>query len=1175
MSDQSPNSKMETPARMPVPVFSAARVAEIMAGPGHTVIIPTAEQTTIIEHPLGGTALVIAGAGSGKTETMANRVVWLVANGFADPSQILGLTFTRKAAGELGERIAGRLATFTERLIDAGQRGRLSATEVDRAQALAEVLGDGLDLPDVSTYNAFASGVVQEFGALAGIASSATVIDEATAWRIARDVVCASTDPELVSSGDSIAQVVGRVIELDHAVSDNLTSFDLVAQVITEFERVGSLPYNDKSTGAHKLYAEIRDILKNMRGTQIALRLARVFAEEKRRRGLIEFSDQLALAVETLQRFPKATVQLRQRTPVVLLDEVQDTSVGQTRLLSMLYAGTSVMAVGDPHQSIYGFRGASADNLRSFLRDFRRPGAPAAEAATLSLSVSWRNPSEVLKVANTISAPLTATTPVDVPRLRSKEEHLGPKTGTAVGASASASASASAGAGDLRAKAHTAVEWRFPETLDEEFEQLATWMRDARAEHLQRTGTPATAAVVMRARKWMPAVSDALTRAGVPNRIVGLGGLLTTPEVTEVVCALRCVWFADAGSDLIRLLASPRFRVGAADLAGLRHAASWFAKRDTGQQPLSEEDLRGEQALPDPDRQFTLLDAVDEISSMKRLDHVALARISEVGKERIREAGQVLRRLRQAVGRDIPGLLRAVEYELRIDIELEANERTGYAGGALARANLDAFTDLIEVFLSTDKHGTLASVLAWLERLTELDQAAEHVPEPEPGTVHLITGHGAKGLEWDLVAVPRLVESEFPGSPKEGLGWLRPGKIPDELRGDAAARPKLDWRIATTQAELRERIMGTRGKGDGSTEPVPGYKELLAERSQEEERRLAYVAVTRAASRLLLTGSFWGGTKTPRGPSTFLTELADAGVITGLPVQSAHEEDPLDRPERTAEWPLDPLGARAEAVLTAAATLERALEEPAESRPPQHGAGVEPTVELLLAERDAATRDAVQPANAERLTASTFHEFIEHPAEAERRRIRPVPMRPYRRTRTGNRFHEWVERRVTTSLGTAVPLWGFDPETDDLSRLEFDGEPELQPLIEQFERSRFADRQPIAVELEVSIPFAGRRLVCKLDAVYATGEGTDARVEVVDWKSGRPPKNDAERRSRFLQLDLYRHAYAQWAGIDPARIDVTLFYVAEGQELRGEGNRSLAELEQLWLAAAESLHGEA
>ena len=135
-------------------------------------------------------------------------------------------------------------------------------------------------------------------------------------------------------------------------------------------------------------------------------------------------------------------------------------------------------------------------------------------------------------------------------------------------------------------------------------------------------------------------------------------------------------------------------------------------------------------------------------------------------------------------------------------------------------------------------------------------------------------------------------------------------------------------------------------------------------------------------------------------------------------------------------------------------------------------------------------------------------------------------------------------------------------------RQEFDLERELEPLIRAFERSRWADRKPIAVEQQVTLPFAGRSLVCKLDAVYRDGEGEGARYEVVDWKSGRPPKNDAERELRFLQLDLYRHAYARWAGVEPERIDVTLFYVAEEVELRGKAGRSIGELEELWLEAA-------
>src|SRR5690606_24042141 len=132
-------------------------------------------------------------------------------------------------------------------------------------------------------------------------------------------------------------------------------------------------------------------------------------------------------------------------------------------------------------------------------------------------------------------------------------------------------------------------------------------------------------------RRAMPAVSAALDEAGVPNRIVGVGGLLGTPEVTDLVCALRCLWYADAGSELIRLLAGPRFRVGVADLAGLRDAARWFALRDVAQRRLDDDDLAADGVLPDPDRGFTILDALDEIAGMRSLDHSALRGIGETG----------------------------------------------------------------------------------------------------------------------------------------------------------------------------------------------------------------------------------------------------------------------------------------------------------------------------------------------------------------------------------------------------------------------------------------------------------------------------------------------------------------------------------------------------------------
>lgn len=1161
-------------------VFSAERIAQLLASPTKPPVVPTAEQRAVIEHRLSGSTLVIAGAGSGKTETMANRVVWLVANGLAAPDEILGLTFTRKAAGELRERITGRLATFAARLRDSDERGELSSAESARAAQLMELLADGLDIPEVSTYNSFAAGVLQEFGVAAGAAPGSVVIDEATAWRIAREVVLESDDAALASSDLGIAQLVRHVLHLDHAVADHLSSLDRVDQVVGEFAGVQRLPYNEKTpVDSGKLYAPVRDAVASLAETPLITRLARAYAEEKRRRGLVEFSDQLALATRALERSADAVHVLRRRHRAVLLDEVQDTSVGQTRFLAMIFAGAPVMAVGDPHQSIYGWRGASAEGLQSFHADFRGrgPDGSASAAATLTLSTSWRNPARVLEAANAISGPLAAAAAVDVPR-------LAPRPG--------------AGAGS--------VEWSYPETVHEERLAVAAWMRAARNAHLAEHGEPPSAAVVFRKRSPMAAFSAALTEAGVPNRIVGLGGLLSTPEITDVVSVLRCLWYADAGGPLLRLLSGPRFRIGVADLGGLRDAARWFAERDVSQQPIGEAERSADRVLPDPDRQYTLIDALDQIASMRDLDHRALRGVSETGRTRLRDAGRMLAALRQGVGGSVGELIGATVQALRLDIELDANEARETAGTSAAHANLDAFSDLVEGYLAVDSRGTLPSLLEWIERATESDEAAEHVAAPQPGTVQLITAHGAKGLEWDLVAVPRLVSGEFPGTPRTGAGWLRTGELPDELRGDARARPHLDWRLASTQKELCDRLAA--------------YKEELRERHREEERRLAYVAVTRAAERLLLSGSFWGGQTRPRPPSPFLLELQEAGIIAGVPETSAHEADPGERSELTMQWPPDPLGSRAPAVLRAAATLRAALD----ARDPDADWAEDPeldeTVRLLLAERRAAQRhrgrgprteaapiveDAV--VLPERITASTFHEFVEDPDRAERRRLRPVPQRPYRRTRIGNRFHEWVERRATTARGTALPLSGLELEFPDPEVAEFDGaaaalggalgspdgeaaaaeslgtddEAALRPLIERFERSRWAGLRPIAVEQEVTLPFAGRTLVCKLDAVYRVPDPSDTtgalqdRYEIVDWKAGRSPRNEQERQSRFFQLDLYRHAYAQWADVDPARIDVSLFYVSEGVELRGGEPRALDALERIWRDAAARLGGAA
>jgi DNA helicase II / ATP-dependent DNA helicase PcrA len=130
---------------------------------------PTAQQVDVIEAPMSP-LLVVAGAGSGKTETMTGRVVWLVANGFVEPDQVLGLTFTRKAATELSERIGARLRLLQQRDV---WHPRVGDEETG-----AEVLGG---TPTVSTYHSYAGRLVREHALRLGFESESRLLSEAAA----------------------------------------------------------------------------------------------------------------------------------------------------------------------------------------------------------------------------------------------------------------------------------------------------------------------------------------------------------------------------------------------------------------------------------------------------------------------------------------------------------------------------------------------------------------------------------------------------------------------------------------------------------------------------------------------------------------------------------------------------------------------------------------------------------------------------------------------------------------------------------------------------------------------------------------------------------------------------------------------------------------------------------
>ncbi|WP_337005964.1 MULTISPECIES: ATP-dependent DNA helicase [unclassified Microbacterium] len=1141
---------------------------------------PTPAQQRVIEAP-PEPALVVAGAGSGKTETMSGRVVWLVANGHVRRDEILGLTFTRKAAGELAERISHRLAVVDEygrrgllphlptivadgslRRVDEAAPGR--QRELVRAHALDELadrLGTGWDpvapraaedlmiRPRVSTYNAFADGIVREHAARIGRDPDVAMLSQAASWMLAREVVLRSDLPELEEIDFALSTVIDAVQRLAGDALDHRVDLDL-AERIARDQALAFAPYRGNG--------DVEKAAVNLLSLPTLARLVRDYIAEKERRGVLDFADQVGGAYDIVESAPDVRAELREQHRVVLLDEYQDTSVIQTRFLAELFRDTAVMAVGDPHQSIYGWRGASADNLYAFSATFASSGT----TQTYSLMTSWRNDRGILGIANRVLEPLQRPG-LDVPPLE-------PRPG--------------AGEGTVT------VTYRF--TVDDEAAAVAEWFAERRTEHdagasAAAGAKPHTGAILFRSKRHMQTFAAALAARGIPHRILGLGGLLATPEVVDVVSTLRVVHDPTAGSALIRLLTGPRFGVGVADMAALYDLGRTLSERDTAMAPLPEEVRLRLRSSRGADEAVSIIDAVDVVRAV-RDDYRLLETITPEGRARIRAAGEMLERLRRASSQPIPELIRLIELELRLDIELAANETRGPA--RIAATQLRAFADEVRAFLAADERGSIGSLLAWLDKAESTDELMPRPEPPEAGVVQLLTIHGSKGLEWDAVAVVRLVVDELPSRVSDTSGWFGFGVVPFALRGDRDALPRFEWDPVEamgdeTDPDKRQKLaQASLSGGVTKANPQGGalkrFKDAYRAYQQEEERRLAYVAVTRARTDLLLSGAHWAGQKSPRTASPFLAEAIE---VRGLdPIEAVDPEDnPYDGPGSTLRWPLDPLGARGEVVRAAAGLVADATRT----------ATAEPSIELsrLLAERAARLRgtDADAPT---RVPASRFKDYVTDFSGTLSSIVRPMPERPYRQTRLGTLFHAWVEQRSElVGVGTRVDeaLW----ETDDdeaPGEATFGVAPaardrgaaadavDLAVLQETFERSEWGERKPIAVEIEIDFALGAgvesledqhsHIVICKLDAVYRRAD-RGGRIEIVDWKTGKAPRTAAEREERMLQLALYRLAYHRRFDVPLEEIDVALYYVADDLIIRGDRVYSEEELFHRWSAA--------
>ncbi len=1085
---------------MTIPVAARYSPAELARALG--LFEPTAEQAAVIAAP-PGPLVVIAGAGAGKTETMAARVVWLVANGYAEPGQVLGLTFTRKAAGQLLRRVRSRLA-------------RLGGTGLTIGSQPGPPPGEPAGTPVVSTYHAFAGQLLRECGLLLPVEPDTRLLSETELWQLAFDVV--NGYPGALHTDKSPAAVTAMVLRLSGQLAEHLVDTDQLRDTHFELERlVHTLP-----AGRYQRDRGPSQWLLRMLATQAerAELVPLIDALHRRMRAekVMDFGMQMAYAARLATAVPQVGEQLRDRYRVVLLDEYQDTGYAQRILLSSLFGGgvddeLALTAVGDPIQSIYGWRGASATNLPRFTTDFPRPdGSPAP---VLELRTSWRNPPRALQVANAVSADARRRS-VAVRALRSRP---GAEPGTVRCA--------------LLADVQAEREW-VADHLHQRYQRAAD---DGVA--------PPTAAILVRRNADAAPMAAALRARGVPVEVVGLAGLLSVPEVADVVAMLRLVADPTAGAAAMRVLTGPRWRLAACDIAALwRRATVLGGRGSTAETAVAIASAADPGAADRHHQAEQIAQAAGPEADTAGLaeaitDPGPASDYSAAGYQRIVALAEELSMLRGHLGHPLPDLVAEVRRLLGVDCEVRSAMPT--ASGWSGAEQLDAFADVVSRFADSTTAASVDGLLAYLDVATVVENGlAPAQIVVSHNRVQVLTVHAAKGLEWQLVAVPHLSAGVFP-STAQARTWLTDAAdLPPLLRGDRASAgvhgvPVLDTLDVTDRKQLSDKISA--------------HRRQLEQRRLDEERRLLYVAITRAEDTLLLSGHHWGATGIkPRGPSDFLTELKDiidrsaaAGEPCGVIEQWAQapadgDRNPLRDSVHEAIWPVDPLGARGADVRRGAALVTEAMSgDPAPTADPEGWAA---DVDALLRERARAARRPA-PTLPSQLSVSSLVDLAREPEHALQRLTRRLPARPDPHALLGNTFHEWVQRFYGAErLFDLADLPGA-ADTDTAQR---DAD-ELAALQAAFLASPWAARTPVDVEVPFEMAIGDTVVRGRIDAVFTDPDGG---ATVVDWKTGEPPHGAEAARQAAIQLAVYRLAWAALCGCPESLVRTAFHYVRTG-----------------------------
>lgn len=674
-------------------------------------------QQKVIAHK-NGPLLVVAGAGTGKTRVIVEKVGKLLDEG-VPPASILAVTFTEKAASEMLDRV------------------------------LEARIGLLLDLP-IMTFNGYGHSVLREFGINIGLASSVRLIGAQAQIVFFRERIEEFNLDYFLPLASSPDGIIEDILKLISRLKQNLVT----SEDYREF--ANGLPTSDEA-----------QMLDKKKHTELA-KAYQTYTELCRRDNVIDYDDQIYLTIQLLQERPNIQKLLQERYHTIFIDEFQDTNPMQSRLIDLIARRDGeLIVVGDDDQSIYGFRGATVQNILSF-KD-RYPNADE-----VVLTENYRSHQAILDasyqlIQNNNPHRLEAELKISK-RLTSKFTGSKP---------------------DLL---------RFVDTDSE-----LSWIAKDIAERLKKSkpGEAVSIAVLTRSNSTATAVHQALSNESVEHQVVGASpDLYRHPAVRMLIELTRTLAEPLNNASLHHTLVSELFNLPNTLVASLASKARY---------------------------EHESLEALLEKEANSEYDS-ALLTISKLRSEAASlSVGQLLWRAVTETG-----------YKDKILEEALSDDEAGNVAGIL-----NQFFKSLKEFEGIAIQPTASQYLVSLPALMAAGETADNTLEIREDTVTVTTVHKAKGLEWETVYIPNLVERSFPIQP-QGRGL----EVPPEL-------------LAENEGPADEHYL--------------------------EERRVFYVAVTRARKNLIVSYSNNGRTGSIKKPSRFIDELFGDGAAEKTTVTEAQE----------------------------------------------------------------------------------------------------------------------------------------------------------------------------------------------------------------------------------------------------------------------------------------------